>query len=76
MSEPNKVEQVSREVIERQLLTALNDKSQVAILATEEDLDLLIAALRPAAPLEPYSSDKAQEFCMGLQQLKREAFGR
>ncbi len=70
MSEPNKVELVNHAVIERQLLTHLSDKSKVAILATEEDLDHLISALicHEMRPNEP------SDLRLGLEQLKREAF--
>lgn len=73
--EPNKVELVSHEVIENQLLNFLNDKSKVAILATEEDLDVLIAALALVSQFGITAhSSKAKELRAGLRQLHREAF--
>jgi hypothetical protein len=39
------VELTSRSVIERKLLAAINDESKVAILATKQDLEDMIAAL-------------------------------
>lgn len=42
---PNAVELVHHSVIERQLMVALSDKSKVAILVTEKDLDMIIAGL-------------------------------
>jgi hypothetical protein len=45
MSEPYAVELTSRQVIERKLLTALEDGNSVAILATKQDLEDMIAAL-------------------------------
>jgi hypothetical protein len=64
---PNKVVQSSRRVIERKLLARLDDVGTVAILASKEDLDLLIRALgRLGLP--------AQEMREGLEQLRREAF--
>lgn len=45
MSEPNTVELTSRKVIERKLLTALEEGNQVAILASKQDLEDMIAAL-------------------------------
>jgi hypothetical protein len=38
-------ENVGREVIANQLLISLEDKSKVALLITEKDLNLIIAAL-------------------------------
>ena len=63
------VESVNRQVIENQLLAALDDKSKVAILATEDDLKLLIAALRPM-----WANSAAREMCDDLCQLKDAAF--
>jgi len=62
-------ENVPHQVIENQLLTALDDKSRVAILATEEDLDLFIEALTPM-----WAHTKAQEMLSDIKQLKRAAF--
>ena len=59
---------MNRQVIENQLLAALDDKSKVAILATEEDLKLLITALRPMW------ASAAREMCDDLCQLKDAAF--
>lgn len=75
MSEPNKVELVSHSVIERQLLVELSDKSKVAILATEDDLDTMIAALRLYERDRVPLSSKWSELRTSLSQLKREAFG-
>lgn len=41
----------SRSIIENKLLTALNDDSCVAILATKDDLDVLIEALEFAGSI-------------------------
>ena len=62
------VESLNRQVIENQLLAALDDKSKVAILATEDDLVMLINALGFV------TGDKAWEFRADLQQLKSAAF--
>lgn len=75
MSEPNKVELVSHSVIERQLLVELSDKSKVAILATEDDLDTMIAALKLYECDRVPLSSKWSELRLSLEQLKREAFG-
>jgi hypothetical protein len=42
---PCSIERTSRSVIERKLLTALDDETRVAILATKQDLEDMIAAL-------------------------------
>ena len=62
------VESVNRQVIENQLLSALDDKSKVAILATEEDLTMLIICLGFSTGV------KAKEMRADLQQLKAAAF--
>jgi hypothetical protein len=75
MSEANRVELVNRQVIEKQLLNELSDKSKVAILATEDDLDVLICALALVASFGVTGHvHKAKELRAGLQQLKQEAF--
>lgn len=82
-SGPNKWVQSSREVIEHKLLAALGDPDTVAIIASREDLDILIFALSQVAasgyslaiPREPARELRAQEFGAGLEQLRREAFG-
>jgi hypothetical protein len=66
---PCKIESVKRQIIESQLLTSLEDKSCVAILATEDDLNLFIEALTSL-----WSHSKAKEMLADLKQLKREAF--
>ena len=59
----------SREVIERKLLTALEDGGQVAILATENDLTLLINAL------DQFGTVKGKQWASDLKQLRHESFG-
>lgn len=67
-------ERVPKQIIENQLLVALDDKSKVAILASKEDLDILICALflaesnRMAMPL------KYKEMRLDLEKLKKAAF--
>ena len=47
MNEPNKIEYVPKSVIEHRLLAALDgDKNTVAILATKDDLETFIAAIK------------------------------
>lgn len=74
MAEPNKVEHVQREVIERKLLTALTDQGTVAILASEQDLDVMIVALEYAMLGNAAQTRKARELARGIRQLRREAF--
>ena len=72
MSENNKrctEEYVGRDVIENQLLTTLrDDKSKVAILATRDDLQVLIRALRWGHTNQGFAKD--------LEQLRDAAFGK
>ena len=67
-------ESVNRQVIENQLLTALDDKSRVAILATEDDLRMLINALKTHSMCYPGWAKKNSEYVAGLEQLKAAAF--
>jgi hypothetical protein len=46
MESPNSVVKTSRSVIEKKLLTALEDGNTVAVLLSKQDLDDLIASLR------------------------------
>ena len=71
---PCSVESVNRQVIENQLLTSLCDKSRVAILATEEDLEILIAALLLAENNRMAMPTKYKEMRADLEQLKAAAF--
>lgn len=78
---PSKVVQSSRQVIEHRLLTALEeDPSAVAILASKEDLDLLILALADVTAgggaLHGRLGARAKDYLQGLRQLRREAFGK
>ena len=62
--------QSSRDVIGRKLLSALDDNGQVAILATEEDLVMLISALYV------YPEPRALEWARDLTRLRQESFGK
>jgi hypothetical protein len=76
MSEPNKVERVSRQVIQKQLLDSLEqDKSVVAVLLTEEDLSIVIRGL-DLMDSEMLSNEKSNDLLDGLKQLRKEAFGK
>jgi hypothetical protein len=52
----------SRQVIENKLLTALSDSSTVAILATEEDLRIMISALRGFEPFHGKAVKMAEDY--------------
>lgn len=71
---PNKVIRTKRSVIEKRLLDGLSDGEHVAILASKEDLDLLIEALRYFTGINGGSCPPATKFADGLEQLRREAF--
>lgn len=68
------MESSSRRVIEQKLLTALGAESTVAILASKQDLDVLIAALEYAMLGRREQTKKARELAAGMRQLRREAF--
>lgn len=68
---PIKVERVNRAVIDSQLLTGLDDKSKVAILASQDDLDLMISAFEDLQR----PSDEAVRMEADLKKLRAEAFG-
>ena len=70
MSDENKLRVIrtTRTVMERKLLRALDDNSKVAILATKEDLDLLISALGDSIQKD------AQLYGADLEKLRDAAF--
>lgn len=72
-----KVEQTTRNVIEKKLLTALEDDSVVAALLTQQDLECMIDAFRVALSygLEIRDYRRVQELERGLRRLWKEAFG-
>jgi len=71
----NKVEHATRQVIEKQLLTSLEDKSKVALLLTESEVDILISALFLSESNRMAMPSLYKAFRLDLEQLKREAFG-
>ena len=73
---PNQVVHASRQVLEHKLLTALGDENTVAILASREDLDLLIRALRHVSTLGKHEQERKHFWLKGMEQLRREAFGK
>ncbi len=66
-----KTKHVDRTVIEDTLLLALSDEDKVAIIVTDEELQLLITGLTYVP-----SSLNTQAFREDLRKLRRAAFGR
>ena len=67
-----KTKLAKREVIDNQLLVALDDKSKVAIIASEDDLLMFINGLEDT--LRHLDCDKRRELAAGLTELKESAF--
>ena len=67
-----KIDLVPHEVIENQLLVALNDKSKVGILASQDDLRMLIIGLGDT--LRYLDCDKCRELRVSLMKLMDAAF--
>ena len=61
-----------REVFENMLLVALDDASKVAIVASEDDLNLLISGLDQIKHLKAYSG--ASQMAEDLRTLRNAAF--
>lgn len=82
MKDALKVEKTSRSVIERKLLTALNDDTKVACLFTKQDLEDMIAALygyeigkRSGKVLTWLAHrERVKDLAKGMEQLLKEAF--
>jgi hypothetical protein len=70
----NEIVPVKREVIEGQLLAALDDKSKVAMLLNESDLDFMIWHLMLARNNRMGSMLKCDEWIADLTELKNAAF--
>ncbi len=66
------VEHGSREVIEGKLLAVLANPDKVAIVATKEDLELLITGLDHHP--RKRSSVRVRELMLGIMKLRDEAF--
>jgi ribosome assembly protein YihI (activator of Der GTPase) len=81
MESPNTVVKTSRSVIEKKLLTALEDENTVAVLLSKQDLKDLLEALDDCeylqvnrqAPQEAYMN-RIRVISAGLAQLHKEAF--
>lgn len=71
---PGSVDRVGREVIENKLLAALSEDGVVAILASEQDLSVMIAALEYAMLGNREQTRKARELAADMRKLKRSAF--
>ena len=72
MVKPTKLQPVPRQVIGDQLLAALDDKSKVAIIASSDDLDLLISVLR----FYPVRTKAVKQLQADLEMLRTAAFGK
>lgn len=76
--QPCSVERTPRSVIECKLLTALEDGSTVAVLASKQDLEDMIAALRGfrTGNLLEWAAQKKRrkDLADGMSQLLGEAF--
>lgn len=70
------VEHSCRQVIENQVLASLDDKSKVAIIATEDDLVLLMDVLNASIRTDELNprNQKRQRMVDDLRQLARAAF--
>lgn len=78
MSDDVKIVQSTRQIIENKLLAALDENSgQVAILATEEDLRMLIFSLRHvSANMSSHGyQEKARRWAHDLEKLRKASFG-
>lgn len=71
--QPCEEKHVNRQVIDNQLLTALDDKSKVAILLNKEDLDLIISAFMLAENNRMAMKGRMTEFRKDLEQLRESA---
>lgn len=69
----NTLEYVPHQVIDSQIIAALGDKTKVAAILVESDLDLLIAALE--GRLDATTRKSAAGFASDLKELKAAAFG-
>lgn len=78
MSEPNKVEFTTRRVIERKILESISNGDSVAILASKQDLETFIEAFNCALQFSDKGAvpDKWRELKAGLEQLRKEAYGK
>lgn len=63
-----------REVIANQLLSALDDRTKVAILADEEDLNLLIRALDELRVYDSKLNRKRVQYVEDLRLLRKSTF--
>ena len=63
------IQEVPRKIIEERLLAELDDKTTVAILANEQDLDMLILVLE-----ESNWSMRRSRYLNDLKKLKSSAF--
>lgn len=70
------IERLPKEVIEKQLLVALDDKSKVALVLDEEDLTLLLVCLMLSENSLPSPTERkrVKGLRRDVQKLLKEAF--
>lgn len=71
--QPLRIERTSREVIENQLLTSLEDGSRCAIVATEDELKMLLTGMD--VQLKAARSAKVQNFREDMYKLGQQCYG-
>jgi len=77
MTKPLKIEHTKRTVIESVLLTALSQEGNIAIIADEDDLTIIIKGLDLLLEKNVKGSkayDHILDFIRGLEKLREEAF--
>jgi hypothetical protein len=74
-AEPLQIERASREVIEQQLLTSLEDGSRCAIAATEDELKMLLGGLDAQIQQLPHGILKITHYRDDMYELGRQCFG-
>jgi hypothetical protein len=72
---PCTVETATRPMIDKQIMTSLQDGDKAAILCTREDLDLMIEAFERAYSQEPVQISRFAAFLADLRQFRDATFG-
>ena len=70
---PCTVEHHARHIVDRKMLTALNDEDKVAVLMDEDDLDFVIGIFERTT-VTPETRHKVLEMLQDLRQLRLAAF--
>lgn len=80
MTKDVEIVKTSRDIIADTLLTELNEQGKVAILYTEDDLNLLVRALayamRYACSSNSTHHDQIQDMAIDVAKLQEAAFGK